>query len=50
MSMFPALFLASSINIELGIRGGGLELMKGKVGQFHIAFYLVEANTNVWLS
>lgn len=50
MPMVRALFLASNINIGLGVRSGGLAVMKGKVGQFCIAFYLIEAKTIVWLS
>lgn len=46
--MIQALFLASSINIELGV-WGGLAVIKGKVGQFQVAFYLIESNTPIWL-
>lgn len=47
--MIQALFLVSSVNIEIGEWGGGLAVIKGKVGQFQVAFYLIEANTPVWL-
>lgn len=41
--MVQDLFLAFIKNIGLRVRGVGLVVMQGKVGQFSIAFYLVEA-------
>lgn len=50
MCVVQDLFLAFSNNLRLRVRGVGLVVTQGKVGQFFISFYLVEANTVVWPS